>query len=316
MTEKSLHGKKIAILVESEYVPGEIAVYQKRFRELEATVHFMTRLWGQPTQRFVSDVDQAEKDLQATREKLEIMEVSVDLEAVDLQDYAAVIMAANYTSVRLRYFQPPDGAPIRPEMARTAPAVRFFGRAMRDSRIVKGALCHGLWILTPMPELLAGRRVICHEVVIADVANAGGLYVPPLLENQKPNDLQPAPGVVVDGDLVTGRSWHEVEPFVDAIKDQILRREHEKRHKKPEPADTQHTEPAKKTKPKSILLVISERGYWGEELVGPLEVFDEENYNVDFATPTGKKPGPLPPSMDPEFIDPPLGRPRLMRTWA
>ena len=47
MTEKSLHGKKIAILVESEYVPGEIAVYQKRFRELGATVHFMTRLWGQ-----------------------------------------------------------------------------------------------------------------------------------------------------------------------------------------------------------------------------------------------------------------------------
>jgi len=59
---------------------------------------------------------------------------------------------------------------------------------------------------------------------------------------------------------------------------------------------------------KKILILLSEWGYWGEELVGPLSIFDERGYDVDFATPTGRKPTPLPPSLEPDFIDPPLGR--------
>jgi putative intracellular protease/amidase len=60
---------------------------------------------------------------------------------------------------------------------------------------------------------------------------------------------------------------------------------------------------------KRILVVVSEYGYWGEELVGPLETFDGAGYAVDFVTPTGKRPVALTPSMDPAFVDPPLGRP-------
>lgn len=60
---------------------------------------------------------------------------------------------------------------------------------------------------------------------------------------------------------------------------------------------------------KKVLVVLSEYGFWGEELVGPLETFDAAGYKVDFATPTGKRPVALPPSMDPEYIDPPLGKP-------
>ena len=59
---------------------------------------------------------------------------------------------------------------------------------------------------------------------------------------------------------------------------------------------------------KRILIVLSEYGYWGEELVGPLDTFDAAGYKVDFATPHGKRPIPLPPSMDPDYIDPPLGK--------
>lgn len=59
---------------------------------------------------------------------------------------------------------------------------------------------------------------------------------------------------------------------------------------------------------KKVLVVLSEYGYWGEELVGPLAAFDERGYQVDFITPTGRRPHALPPSMDPDFIDPPLGR--------
>jgi putative intracellular protease/amidase len=59
---------------------------------------------------------------------------------------------------------------------------------------------------------------------------------------------------------------------------------------------------------KRVLIILSEWGYWGEELIGPLETFDKAGYQVDFATPKGKRPVALPPSMDPDYIDPPLGR--------
>jgi protease I len=203
MIPRSLGGKKIAILVESEFIPEEIECYQQRFKELRADVHFMSRLWGKPSLRFFSDTEEGEMP--------QTLEVRIDFQNVDVNDYAAVIIAANYTSVRLRYFEPPPGAAISPEQVRTAPAVQFFAQAMANPRIVKGALCHGLWLLTPMPELLKKRRVICHEVVLADVMNAGAIYVP------SPE------GVVVDDDLVTGRSRNEVEEFVDAITEQIQR---------------------------------------------------------------------------------------------
>ncbi|BAZ47604.1 ThiJ/PfpI domain-containing protein [Nostoc sp. NIES-4103] len=202
MIPRSLGGKKIAILVENLFIPEEIDYYKKRFEELRATVHFVSRLWGQPNVRFVSDSWEDEE----TRQTLEVQH---DFQDIDVNDYAAVIMAANYTSVRLRYFEPPVGSPISAEQVRTSPAVQFYAKAIANPRIIKGALCHGLWLITPMPELLKGRRIICHEVVLADILNTGAIYVP-----------SPS-GVVVDGDLVTGRSKHEVEPFVEAITEQI-----------------------------------------------------------------------------------------------
>lgn len=60
---------------------------------------------------------------------------------------------------------------------------------------------------------------------------------------------------------------------------------------------------------KSILIIVSEWGFWGEELVGPLDVLDARGYQTVFCTPTGRRPHALPPSMDPAFVDPPLGKP-------
>lgn len=59
---------------------------------------------------------------------------------------------------------------------------------------------------------------------------------------------------------------------------------------------------------KKILVFLSEYGFWGEELIGPLETFDKAGYEVDFITPTGRRPVALPPSMDENYIDPPLGK--------
>lgn len=59
---------------------------------------------------------------------------------------------------------------------------------------------------------------------------------------------------------------------------------------------------------RKILIVLSEYGYWGEELAAPLAVFDRAGYEVDFVTPKGKRAHVLPPSLNPDYIDPPLGR--------
>lgn len=59
---------------------------------------------------------------------------------------------------------------------------------------------------------------------------------------------------------------------------------------------------------KKILFVISEWGYWGEELIGPLEACDRAGYEVTFVTPTGQKPTALSVSCTPGYYDPPLGR--------
>jgi len=65
-----------------------------------------------------------------------------------------------------------------------------------------------------------------------------------------------------------------------------------------------------------ILFILSEYGYWGEELVGPLETLQNAGYLIDFATPTGKRPHALPPSMDPTYIDPPLARTVVSKEMA
>ena len=203
MKHKPLAGKKIAVLVESEYIPHEIAYYQQRFQELGATVDLMSRLWGQQSATFISDIDPLGKDRTP-----HYLIVKKDFNDVEVNDYAAVLMAANYCSVRLRYFQPPAGYPVSADQVQTSPAVEFFAKAMANKSIVKGALCHGLWILTPT-ELLKGRKVICHTVVLADVLNAGATY-------------EPSPTkVVVDGDLVTGYSAEQVEPYVEKIAERI-----------------------------------------------------------------------------------------------
>lgn len=228
MSEAMLAGRKVAVLLESEYIPEEINAYIERFGELGAELHFLSRLWGNQELTFLSD---------AVNEPSRIAQqftVSRDLGEVSPDDYDAVIMAANYTSVRLRQFDTPVGEKPSPHLARTAPAVQFFARAMLNKKIIKGALCHGLWILTPRPDLLKGREVICHEVVLADVANAGGVYVA-------------APtGVHVHEDLVTGRSKDEVYIFIDTIAQEVL-----KTSRRAPPAETPADEHA--LSPDSIL---------------------------------------------------------------
>ena len=200
MSRKPLAGKKVAVLTETEFIAEEMDYYRIGFGVLGAEVEFLSLLWGQPERTLVADVT----DAATLPTHLRTITVTIDVANRKATDYAIVLQAANYTAVRLREI-PPMGSFGSVEETRNAPAVAFFADAMRDKRIVKGALCHGLWILTPCPELLKGRKVICHTVVLADIHNAGAIYAP--------NESQ----VVVDDDLVTARSAANLSAYFDAL---------------------------------------------------------------------------------------------------
>jgi protease I len=196
MSWKPLAGKKVAVLTEHEFIPEEMDYYRVGFEVLGAEVEFVTNLWGNPERTLVADV--TEPQVPRT------MRVTIDVAGCRADDYAIVIQAANYTAVRLREI-PPMGSLGSPEETRDVPAVRFFAEAMGNKAIIKGAMCHALWILTPYPELLEGRHVICHTVVLADIDNAGATFVP-----------DPS-CVVVDDDLVTARSAANLKEYFEAL---------------------------------------------------------------------------------------------------
>jgi protease I len=227
MMNKPLSGKKVAVLVENKFIPEEIEAYRNGFAVLGAQVEFFSRIWygdykpGHPNWRppiFYSDVDPSDNEPWQSPQKLDVPENN-DISLLNLKDFAAVIMAANYISVRLRWEEVPEGQ--EPVDARayvqSPPVVRFFAEAMQDTRIVKGALCHGLWILAPFPHLLKDRLVTCHTVVMADILNCGAKVV---FDKNKDGRAQVA-RVVKDRDLVTGYSKHEVLPFIEAVSEQI-----------------------------------------------------------------------------------------------
>ena len=192
-----LAGKKVAVLVETEYIPDEIKQYQSFFGALGAKVELLTYLWGQKERIIVSDVTEPNK-------MPETLVVSKDVADANPNDYAIVLCAANYVACRLREI-PPMGSLGSPEELRSPSAVRFMASAMMNPCIVKGFLCHALWLMTPCPELLKGRKVICHTVVLSDVVNAGAEFVPD--ESH----------VYVDRDLVTGRSAADLKAFCNKI---------------------------------------------------------------------------------------------------
>ena len=222
---KPLNGKKIAVIVESKFIPEEITTYQSCFGLYGAQVDLISRIWygdykpGSQywkTPVFYSDVDPTDQQPWQSPESVTVPDNN-DVGQIKLEDYAAVIMSANYVSVRLRYPDDPDITDPR-ALVQSAPAVRFFAEAMNRKNLIKGALCHGLWILTPNPQLLKGRKVTCHTVVMADILNCGADVV---FEDAGNGKKEPAK-VVVDNDLVTGFSKHEVVPFVEAIAAQIM----------------------------------------------------------------------------------------------
>jgi len=169
-----LQGKKIAILIESDYYEPEIHYYQHRFAEEGAEVHFVSRMWGNSKLTFLGH---------EARMPFECTESFETIDDDELATYAAVIVPSGMVSDRLRYTE---------DVTKLPPATDFLRRAFANPDVLKGIICHGMWLVAPTPELIRGRRVVAHNNLHGDVNNMGAIYV-----NED---------VVVDGDLVTART--------------------------------------------------------------------------------------------------------------
>jgi protease I len=187
-----LKGKKIGILLEHDFAEYEILYYQHRFPEEGVELHFLTRLWDQPSLTFKGHEE---------RYPFEVHESFENMDDATLRSYAAIIVPGGYVSDHLRYTDDSNQLP---------PATAFLKRAFAEKHIIKGINCHGMWLLAPVPELVRDRKIIAHINLLGDVKNMGAIYTDE--------------DVVVDGDLVTGRSAAHCGPFARKIIDLLIER--------------------------------------------------------------------------------------------
>jgi protease I len=181
----SLAGKKVGVLMESDFYEDEIFYYKHRFPEDGIDLHFLTRLWGQERITFHGH---------EYKVPFEVSESFEDMSDEELRSYSAIIVPSAIVSDRLRYTE---------DVSKIPPATLFMERAFAEPGIVKGIICHGMWLMAPMPELVRGRKVVVHNNLHGDAKNMGAVYTDQ--------------DVVVDGDLVTGRTGGHCHLFARQI---------------------------------------------------------------------------------------------------
>lgn len=181
----ALRGARVVVLIESDYFEPEIHYYQRRFAEEGVEVEFRTRLWGNSEITFTGH---------EWRVPFVAWQSFEDLDDDALRGLDALIVPSGMVADRLRYTE---------DVNRIPPATELLRRAFAEPSVLKGIICHGMWLVAPAPELVRGRKVTVHNNLLGDARNMGAEYV----------DAD----VVVDGDLVTGRTGQHAHLFARKI---------------------------------------------------------------------------------------------------
>ena len=116
-----------------------------------------------------------------------------------LRTYSAIIVPSGIVADRLRYTEDVHNIP---------PATQFLARAFAEKNLLKGIICHGLWLVSSMSELVRGRSLTVHNNLIGDAKNYGATYVD--------QDL------VIDEDLITARTGGHCHLLARAILDRMV----------------------------------------------------------------------------------------------
>ncbi len=189
-----LNGKKVGILIEGDYYEPEIWYYKHRFAEEGVELHFLTRMWGQTSEVMAAGFKGHEYKVPFDGH----LESFEEMDDATLRSFAAIIVPSGMVSDRLRYTE---------DVNQLAPATAFLKRAFGEKEIIKGILCHGMWLVASTPELVRGRKVVVHNNLVGDARNMGAIYTDQ--------------DVVVDGDLVTARTGGHCHLFARKIIDML-----------------------------------------------------------------------------------------------
>jgi protease I len=185
-----LQGKKVGIFIESDYFEKEIFYYQFRFLEEGCDVHFFSRLWGQESITFTGHEYKVPFECNRSFE---------NMSDTELASYDVIIVPSGIVSDRLRYTEDVHTIP---------PACTLLKRAFANRDILKGIICHGMWLISPIAEVIKGRNVVVHNNLYGDAVHYGLNYVDE--------------DVVVDQDLVTARTGMHCHLFANKIIELLL----------------------------------------------------------------------------------------------
>ena len=185
---------KIGVLVEKHFDETEYFESNRFFPANGYQVEYISHLWNNPFLTFDGN------DFLAT------CTANIEIDNINLDDYAGFILIGGYAMDRLRYEEHPQ--PGKPNQS---PAVRFLHRAVEANKLI-GTICHSLWLFTAVPELLKDRKVTCAHNIIYDVQNAGGIV---MFEEEDPTK-----GTQItyrDGKLLTGKHPGYIKEFCQAF---------------------------------------------------------------------------------------------------
>lgn len=213
---KPLKGKSIVVVVESQFIPQELALYVKRFAAYGAKVEFVTRLWGNERLAFHSHFDEG------LVPEVRHMYVSKDISQVNVAsgNVAAVIAPID---VNQRLLFDPGIPTAKDPVAATAkaPAVQLMKEALKNPNVVVGAFGHGAELLAPLGKTIKGAKFTASPGSVVHLQNAGAKYSP-AKDPQKWNEhvvtekgTKAQPGLnLVTGTSLLGSGQHR---FIDAV---------------------------------------------------------------------------------------------------
>ena len=165
--EKSLKGKKVAILATDGFEQSELAEPLKALETAGATVHVVSPKAG------------AIKGWKHT-EWGDSFAVDATLDQADPHHYDALVL---------------PGGVMNPDKLRRDPQVQEFVRSFFEEGKPVGAICHGPWTLIDA-GVVKGRKVTSYETIQTDLKNAGASWVDQevvvdngLVTSRKPDDL-------------------------------------------------------------------------------------------------------------------------------
>ena len=165
--EKSLKGKKVAILATDGFEQSELSEPLNALENAGATAHIVSPKAG------------AIKGWKHTQWG-DSFAVDATLDDADPRHYDALVL---------------PGGVMNPDKLRRDPKVQQFVRSFFEEGKPVGAICHGPWTLIDA-GVVKGRRVTSYETIQTDLKNAGASWVDQevvvdngLVTSRKPDDL-------------------------------------------------------------------------------------------------------------------------------